>query len=390
MRLAEHEAVVVWAKRTPIGKIGGVLSDVAVEDLAATVLRNLLEETALNPAHVDTVVLGNVVGPGGNVARLSLLQAGLPIHVPGYTVDMQCGLGLQAIHLAAQEVRSGHGHVYLAGGVESSSRAPWKLEKPMNLYRDSPRLYQRARFSPEHIGDPDMGLAAENVARKYGITREAQDRLALASHQKAVAAQQSGLLAAEIVPVQRPDGTTVTVDEGPRPDTSPEKLRSLPPVFLQDGTVTAGNACGINDGACVCLMVSAAKAHEMGFTTGLRYVDSVVVGVDPNYLGIGPVPAVKKLLERNGLAITDVDLVEFNEAFAAQVLACVDELRIPLDKLNVNGGAIALGHPYGASGAILVTHLFHEMMRRNGLLGLTTMGVGGGLGIATLWERVKL
>ncbi|MDQ0189123.1 thiolase family protein [Alicyclobacillus cycloheptanicus] len=388
--LQEHDAIVVAAKRTAVGKVGGGLREVPVEHLAGTVLQDLVRGAQVNPERIDQVILGNVVGPGGNVARLSALTAGLPLSVPGYTVDMQCGSGLQAIHLAAQEVQSGHGDIYLAGGVESSSRAPWKLEKPQNPYRQSPRVYERARFSPDTIGDPDMGVAAENVARAYHISRDAQDELALASHQRAVAAQQTGVFTAEIVPVETPCGGWFTVDEGPRVDTSLDKLRRLPPVFVKDGTVTAGNACSINDGASIVLLLSVRAARELGFSTGLRYVDCVVTGVDPNLLGIGPIPAVQKLFHRQSVTMDEMDLIEFNEAFASQVLACMYELNIPFDRMNVNGGAIALGHPYGASGALLVTHLFHELIRRHGRYGLTTMGVGGGLGIAALWERVTL
>ncbi len=390
MMSEEREAIVVQAKRTAVGKVGGALCEVNVEVLAATVLTELITKSALDPILVDNVVLGNVIGPGGNVARLSLLAAGLPLHVPGYTVDMQCGSGLQAIHLAAQAIRSGHGKTYLAGGVESSSRAPWKLEKPRQMYREMPQVYPRARFAPEHIGDPDMGIAAENVARKFGVTREMQDEWALMSHQRAVAAQEAGKCTVEIVPVPLGAKQMCTEDEGPRKTTTIEKLGCLQPVFLDGGTVTAGNACGINDGASAVLLLAKSLARELGYTEGLRYVDSVVVGVDPNYLGAGPIPAVEQLLHRCGKVIGDIDLIEFNEAFAAQVVACVGTLALPIDRVNVNGGAIALGHPYGASGAMLVTHLFHEIMRRGGRFGLTTMGVGGGLGVATLWEWVKL
>lgn len=388
--LAASDAVVVAAKRTPIGRIGGILRDVEVEDLAAAVLRGLLAESPqLNPADVDSVALGNVVGPGGNVARLSALTAGLPLHVPGYTVDMQCGSGLQAIHLAAMSIRVGQANAVIAGGVESTSRAPWKLERPHDLHRGAPQVYTRARFSPDAIGDPEMGEAAENVAQRYGISRARQDEFALASHRKAVAARER--IKPAIVPVvPRPGEAAVTEDECPRPDTSLEKLARLRPVFREGGSVTAGNACPVNDAASAVLMLSAQRAHELGFRTGIRYVDAAVVGVDPNVLGIGPIPATEQVLARQQLRIGDIDLVEFNEAFASQVLACVDALGIRPDRLNVNGGAIAYGHPYGASGAVLVTHLFHELLRREGRYGLTTLGIGGGLGITVLWERVKL
>ncbi|WP_035485848.1 thiolase family protein [Alicyclobacillus contaminans] len=391
MNRPQRDALVVAALRTPIGKVGGRLRAVPPESLAATVIQAVLQSAGATADQIHHVVLGNVVGPGGNIARLALLEAGFPLHVPGYTVDMQCGSGLQSMVLAAQSILAGQAEMVVAGGVESASRAPWKIAKPDDMYRGLPHIYARARFNPESIGDPDMGVAAEHVARRYEISRAAQDAFALDSHRKALAAEASGFFESLRTPVQTPAGDTIAEDECPRPDTSLERLSALPPAFVDEGTVTAGNACPINDGASVCLLTSTAKARELGCRMALRYVDSVVVGVDPNYLGIGPIPAVQALMERTGYRLEDIDLVEFNEAFAAQVLACVNAWAWPHERLNVNGGAIALGHPYGASGAVLVTHLFHEMMRRqDARLGMTTMGVGGGLGIAVLWEKVKV
>ncbi len=386
------EAVIVVAKRTPVGRVGAALKDIPPEELVALLIRTILADTAINPAAIDDVILGNASGPGGNLARLSALSAGLPLEVPGVTVDRQCGSGLEAINLAAWLVQAGAGEIFLAGGVESASQAPWKIEKPASLYQQAPRIFTRARFAPEAIGDPDMGIAAENVAERYGITRAMQDRYALASHQKAVESQRSGRFAAEIVPVviTAPKRATITVtsDECPRAHTSLEQLTALPPIFKAGGSVTAGNACPINDGAALALVMARHRAEALGLTPRLRFVDAVAVGVDPNYLGIGPVPAVQRLLARNHLTIADIDLVEFNEAFAAQVLACLNELALPQSKVNVGGGALALGHPYGASGAILVARLCAEVPRMAARWSIATLGIGGGMGLATLFASV--
>lgn len=387
-----NKAVIVQAKRTPIGRVGGMLKDVPPEQLASVLLQHIVEQSQINPKEIDDVILGNTVGPGGNLARLSLLTAGLPIEVPGVTVDRQCGSGLEAINLAARLVQSGAGDIYLAGGLESTSLAPWKMEKPHTLYNpSSARFFSRARFSTEEIGDPDMGVAAENVAEKYQITRQEQDRFSLLSHQKAVESIKTDRFHDEIVPISVPNrkgpASVVSQDECPRPDTSLMKLSGLAPVFRENGTVTAGNSCPINDGAAIALVMSEKKARSLGLKPMLTFIDSVALGVDPNLLGIGPVPAVHKLLQRNQLRVADLDIVEFNEAFASQVIASLRELQIPWEKVNLGGGAIALGHPYGASGAILVTRLVTEMRISNARLGLATMGIGGGLGVATLFER---
>ncbi|TVR96559.1 MAG: thiolase family protein [Rhodospirillales bacterium] len=388
-------AIIVAARRTPIGRIGGALRCLRVEDLAAPLLTAVLADAGLTAEAVDDVILGNAAGPGGNPARLAALTAGLPVRVPGVTVDRQCGSGLEAINLAARLVEAGAGEVYLAGGVESTSTAPWRLERPTSLYR-SPRLYDRARFAPDSIGDPGMGEAAETVARRYHISRARQDAFALASHRKSVAAQRQGRFDAEILPLPAgPDGAMVAADECPRPDTSPAALAALSPAFVPGGTVTAGNACPVNDGAAVVAVVSEARFRALGHARGLRVVDSAAAGVDPNVLGIGPVAAVPRLLARHpGLTMADIDAVEFNEAFAAQVLASLDRLGIPEDKVNRDGGAIALGHPFGASGAVLVVRLFTRLVRRpdpaeTGRIGLATLGIAGGLGIASLFETVE-
>ncbi|SFJ17105.1 acetyl-CoA C-acetyltransferase [Paenibacillus sp. UNC496MF] len=375
------------AKRTPIGKIGGQFSTLEPELLLAPLIRALVSEARVPPEWIDDVVIGNVVGPGGNIARVAALEAGLPVTVPGLTIDRQCGSGLEAIHLAARFIQSGAGEVYLAGGVESTSRAPWKMFRPEQP-AGTPRLYARAPFTSSAYGDPDMGVAAENVARRYNISREAQDLYALKSHQKAVNAQRTGRYRQEIVPLQV-NGHWVAEDECPRPDTSIEKLQKLKPVFMEQGTVTAGNACPINDGAALVLLLSREKCEQLNLKPALRFVDAQTVGVDPRYLGIGPVSAVNKLLSRQLLRIADIDLMEFNEAFASQVLASLEELQIPQDKVNPGGGALALGHPYGASGAILMTRLYAEMLQNPFRRGIAALGIGGGMGLAVFVEAVE-
>lgn len=381
------EAVIVMAKRTPIGKLGGILSTLEPEALLAPLIKHMVSATKLPKDIIDDVIIGNAVGPGGNVARVSALEAGLPVTVPGVTVDRQCGSGLEAINIAARLIQSGAGTVYLAGGVESTSRAPWKLAKPQTLM-GVPQLYTRAHFTPSAYGDPDMGIAAENIAKQYAISREEQDLYALKSHQKAVHSQQNDRFLQEIVPLQV-NGEWVTADECPRANTSLEKLQQLPSIFLEQGTVTAGNACPLNDGAALILIMSREKCTELKLKPILRVVDAQAAGVDPNYLGIGPVPAVQKVLRRQQLSAADLDIVEFNEAFASQVLASLKELRIPQEKVNHGGGALAIGHPYGASGAILMTRLCAEMLSTPYKRGLATLGIGGGIGLATLVEAVE-
>jgi len=379
-------AVIVAARRTPIGKVRGTLRRLRVEELAAPVLKALLADVRLKPEQIDDVILGNAAGPGGNPARLAALQAGFPVSVPGVTVDRQCGSGLESINMAARLIEAGAGDVYIAGGVESTSTAPLRYDTGDG--HDAPKPFTRARFAPDFVGDPDMGAAAENVARAYNITRARQDSYALRSHQKAIAAITEKRFAAEIVPIVQGAEPVIDTDECPRADTSLEKLKSLAPVFDPQGTVTAGNACPINDGAAAVVVMSQFMADDLGIEDGMIVSDSTVAGVDPNVLGIGPVPAVQKLLKRKDLTMADIDVVEFNEAFAAQVLACCDKLGILEDQLNLGGGAIALGHPYGASGAILVVRMFTELIRRDGgTRGLATLGIGGGMGLATLFER---
>jgi acetyl-CoA C-acetyltransferase len=389
----DRQPVVVAARRTAIGRAGGVFARVDAAALLSTVLADVVGEAWIDAADVDDVIVGNAAGGGGNVARLAALSAGLPLEVPGVSVDRQCGSGLEAIVLAARLVAAGAGDLYLAGGVESVSTAPWRVEpptRPLSL----PRFYARARFAPGEIGDPDMGVAAENVAREFHVTRERQDGFALESHRRAVAAMRAGRFAAEIVPVDT-DAGPVATDECPRPDTSLERLARLRPAFLPDGTVTAGNSCPLNDGAAAAVVTSRARARRQGRSGMLAFVDAAAAGVDPNMLGVGPIASTRKLLRRRpDLNPSEVDVIEFNEAFASQVLASLDALDIDPASINRDGGAIALGHPYGASGAILVTRLFTQLVRDPAprlpeqARGLAMIGIAGGLGITALFERL--
>lgn len=394
------DAVIVAAVRTPVGRHGGDLAGVRPDDLAALAVRSVVERTGAEPERIEDVLLGcaNQAGEDNrNVARMSALLAGLPVEVPGQTINRLCGSGLQAVNSACQAVRSGEGEIFVAGGVESMSRAPWVMLKPDTPWpRGAPETADTVlgwRFVnpafPDHwtVG---LGNTAENVAQTHGIDREAQDRFALASQEKAAAAMSEGRFSREIVPVSIPQrrgpDRVVDTDEHPRPDTTLEKLAALRPVFRRDGTVTAGNASGLNDGAAALLVTSADAARSLGARPLARYLASAVVGVEPHYMGLGPVPATRKVLERAGLRISDVDLIELNEAFAAQSLACIQDLDLDPEAVNVNGGAIALGHPLGCSGARILTTLIHELRRRGGGIGLATMCIGVGQGIATLVE----
>jgi 3-oxoadipyl-CoA thiolase len=395
-----REAVVVGAVRTAVGRHGGVLAGVRADDLGAVALRGVVEQAGVDPAAVEDVILGcaNQAGEDGrNVARMSTLLAGLPVSVPGQTVNRLCGSGLQAVNTACQAVRSGEGEVYLAGGVESMSRAPWVVLKPDRAWpRGVPETADTVlgwrfvnREFPEHW-TVALGETAENVAESHGIGREAQDRFALESQRRAAAAMSTGRFAAEVVPVdvvdRRGGVSIVDRDEHPRPDTTLEGLSGLRPAFRADGTVTAGNSSGLNDGAAALAVTSLAAARSLGLRPMARYLASAVVGVEPHYMGLGPVPATKLALQRAGLTLADLDLIELNEAFAAQALACMRDLDLDPDRVNVNGGAIALGHPLGCSGARILTTLVHELRRRGGGIGLATMCIGVGQGIATVLE----
>jgi 3-oxoadipyl-CoA thiolase len=397
-----REVVIVDAVRTPIGRYGGALRDVRPDDLAAHIIQAVVQRNGVDPGELEDVVLGctNQAGEDNrNVARMAVLIAGLPDRVPGQTVNRLCGSGMQAVHAAAHAIACGYGDVYIAGGVESMTRAPFVMGKPPAAYPRGPVLLQDTtlgwRFPNPRLEARfplySMGETAENVAERYGIAREAQDAFALESQTRAAAAVRDGRFAEEIAPVTVPgvrgESMVVATDEHPRPDSTLDRLAALPPAFRAGGTVTAGNSSGINDGAAALLVASAEWAERQGKRPLARIAGGAVAAVDPSYMGIGPVPATQKALARAGWTIGDVDLVELNEAFAAQVLACVSDLGIDRDRLNPNGGAIALGHPVGASGARILVTLVHEMVRRNARRGLATMCIGVGQGIATLLER---
>lgn len=370
------------------------------DDLAAVPVRAVLERTGLDPEAVDDVILGcaNQAGEDNrNVARMAALLAGLPIRVPGQTVNRLCGSGLQAVNSAHHAIAAGEGSVFVAGGVESMSRAPYVMLKPETGYaRGVPDVADSLlgwRFinprMPEHY-TCSLGMTAENVAREYGVGREEQDAFALSSQRKAADAMRAGRFADELVPVSVPqrrgDPVEVTEDEHPRPDTTLEKLAKLRPVFQEGGTVTAGNASGLNDGAAALLVMEEAAMNDAGLEPLARIVSSAVAGVEPHMMGLGPIPATRIALERAGIGVADLKLVELNEAFAAQAIPCVRELDIDPDIVNVNGGAIALGHPLGCSGAKILTTLIHELRRRGGGYGLASMCIGVGQGIATVVE----
>ncbi|GCE28039.1 acetyl-CoA acetyltransferase [Dictyobacter alpinus] len=398
-----QESVILAAVRTPIGRYNGVFKDVRPDDLAALVIHEALKRVEVPVDEIEDVILGcaNQAGEDNrNVARMSLLLAGLPVTVAGQTVNRLCGSGLQAVNAAAQAIWSQQGDLFIAGGVESMTRAPFVMGKAETGYpRGNITMYDSTlgwRFTNPRLAELyypySMGETAENVAERYKLSRSDQDEFALRSQQRAVAAQEAGRFADELVAVSVPqkkgEPLSINKDEHPRADTSLVALSKLKPAFKKDGTVTAGNSAGINDGAAALLISSQDYARSHQLQPLARIVTTAVAGVDPAYMGLGPIPAARKALQRAGLSIADMDLVELNEAFAAQSVQCMRELEIPVERLNVNGGAIALGHPLGASGARILTTLLYELRRRNGRYGLACMCIGVGQGIATIIERL--
>ena len=396
--------VIVAALRTPIGRHGGALSRVRPDDLAAGVIRALVDRTGVDASSIDDVILGcaNQAGEDNrNVARMASLLAGLPVEIPGQTVNRLCGSGLQAVASAAQAIRAGEGDVFIAGGVESMSRSPWVMLKPEEGFpRTAPVSADTTvgwRFTNPKMPREwtiSLGETAEEVAQRCGVSREEQDAFALESQRRAACAMADGRFDAELVPVtvagRRGDATVVSRDEHPRPDVTMQGLAAMKPAFVKEnGTVTAGSSSGINDGASALLVMSEPAARRFGREPMARIAASAVAGVSPDVMGLGPVPATRKALARAGLRMTDIDLVELNEAFASQSVACMRELGCDPARVNVNGGAIALGHPLGASGARVLTTLVHEMRRRQAARGLATMCIGVGQGIAMIVERVR-
>ncbi|MDF0725428.1 thiolase family protein [Cytobacillus sp. S13-E01] len=387
----KRDAVIVSAVRTPIGRQGGLLAELEAHQFGAIVIKEAMERANVTAEMVDDVILGNVLSGGGNIARLTALQTGLSIEIPGITIDRQCGSGINAVNLAAQAIRAGDGDVFIAGGTESMSRAPYLMDKPSKPYSVMPPTFKKSRLSPKEIGDPPMGITAENLVKKYNISRKEQDEFAFNSQQKMANAMKENFFEEQIVPVTIPvrkgDPIIIDTDEHPRPETTLEGLAKLRPAFLQDGTITAGSSSGLNDAAAALVIMSREKAEELGLEPLATIRNYAVAGVDPSIMGIGPVPAIKKVLEKAGLTLDQMDLIELNEAFAAQVIACDRELKFDSSKLNVNGGAIAHGHPLGATGAILMTKVVYELKRRKGKYALITACIGGGQGIATIIER---
>ena len=398
-----REAVVVDAVRTPVGRYGGVLKDVRSDDLAALCISELAKRNNLDPGKVEDVILGcsNQAGDDNrNVGRMALLLAGFPVEVGGQTINRLCGSALNAINSAAQAIKVGEGDVFIAGGTESMTRSPFVFGKAEAAFSRENAVYDSTigwRFvnpkMKEKYGTLGMGETAEKVAEKYGVTRQEQDAFALATQQKWGAAFSAGRFKDEIVAVptkgaKKGEVILVERDEHPRPDVTMEQLAKLPPAFKKDGTVTAGNASGVNDGAAAVLMMEAQTAKELGYKPIVRVVASAIAGVHPDYMGMGPVPATQKALKRAGLKVGDIDLAELNEAFAAQSIPCMRELGLDPAKVNVNGGAIAIGHPLGSTGARIFTTLVHEMKRRDARYGLVSMCIGVGQGIATIVERI--
>ena len=399
-----REAWIVEAVRTPVGRYGGALAGVRPDDLAATVLEAVVARSGIDPATIDDVILGcaNQAGEDNrNIARMALLIAGLPVEVAGQTVNRLCGSGLQAVASAAQAIAVGDADVVIAGGVESMSRAPLVTLKPESGFERGNRELVDTTIGWRFVNPVldakyptiSLGETAERVAAQWKVSREEQDAFALESQRRAAAAAASGVHAEEIVPVKIPqrkgDAISVDKDEHPRPETNAASLAKLRPAFIEGGSVTAGNASGINDGAAALLVMEAGRARALGLKPLARVVATSVAGVDPSVMGIGPIPAIRKLLERTGLSAKEIDRVELNEAFASQAVACIRELGLNPATTNIHGGAIALGHPLGASGARMLVTLTRELTRSRSRFGIASMCVGVGQGIAMLVERVE-
>ncbi len=386
-----REAVIVAVARTPVGRFRGSFAPVQSPELGAIAVKEAVKRAKIDPAEIDDIIFGNLMNSEvNNMARVVGLTAGLPVSVPGITLDRQCGTGLNAVAHAAAMIQAGYGDVFVAGGVESDSTRCYIMEKPSMAYQAAPPKWAEVRIAPEKMNVP-MGITAENVAKKYGLTRQECDEFAFLSHQKAATAWELGYFDDQIAPVEVPAGkgktVVITKDETVRPDTSMEGLAKLPPVFKQDGIVTAGNSSPLCDGAGAVVVMEKAKAKALGLEILAKFRDFAVTGVDPLIMGIGPVAATRKLFARAGMTMKDIDLIEMNEAFAAQSLACIRELRMDMAKLNVCGGAISLGHPMAATGAILVAKMVNELKRRNLQTGLISFCIGGGQGIAAIIER---
>ena len=393
--MSQTEVVIVGAVRTALGSFNGGLKNVSAPELGAIVIKGALEQSGVKPEQVDEVILGNVLqaGLGQNPARQAAIKAGIPESVSSMTINKLCGSGLKAVHLATQAILAGDAEIVVAGGMENMSRAPFLLNNAREGFKmGDQKLVDSLLEDGLHcaFNQYHMGVTAENLCDKYGLTREEQDKFAAWSQEKAIRAIETGRFKDEIVPVVIPqrkgDPIVFATDEYPKKGTTVEKLAGLRPAFKKDGTVTAGNASGINDGAAVVVVMSRKKADELGLQPLVTIKGNASAGVDPSIMGIGPVPAVRKVLEKTSVSMEELDLIEANEAFAAQSLAVDRELQFNKEILNVNGGAIALGHPIGASGARILVTLIHEMKRRKASMGLATLCIGGGQGVATIVE----
>ena len=394
-----NDAVIVSGARTPVGRFGGAFKDVSAPDLGAIAIKAAIERAGISPDMVDEVVLGNAIqaAEAGYAARLASLKSGIPHETPTIAVNRQCSSGLEAINMAAQLVRTGEAEIVVAGGTENMSQVPFLIEYRARF--DGLRMgnSQLVDGLTEGLGCPvnryHMGVTAENVAERFSVSRSDQDELALISHHRASSAITQGRFSDQItevsVPQRRGDAVIVTEDEGPRADTTIEGLANLRPVFKKDGTVTAGNASSINDGSAAVVMMSATKAADLGLKPRMKWHTRGIAGVEPAVMGTGPVPAVEKAMKKSGMSVDDIDVIELNEAFASQALYCIRELDLDIDRTNINGSGISLGHPVGATGAIMTVKLMEEMERSDSSTGLVTMWVGGGQGVATIFERLN-
>ncbi|HCE77189.1 MAG TPA: acetyl-CoA C-acyltransferase [Dehalococcoidia bacterium] len=394
-----NDAVIVSGSRTPVGRFGGAFKDLSAPDLGAIAIKSALEKAGISPDMVEEVIIGNAIqsAEAGYAARLASLKSGIPHDTPTIAVNRQCSSGLEAINMAAQLIRTGEAEIVVAGGTENMSQVPFLIEYQARF--DGLRMGNSQLIDglTEGLGCPvnryHMGVTAENVAERFSVSREDQDELAAISHQRASMAMSEGRFTNQItevsVPQRKGDPMVVTEDEGPRPETTIESLATLRPVFKKDGTVTAGNASSINDGAAAVVMMSSKKATELGLKPRMKWQTRGIAGVEPAVMGTGPVPAVEKAMKKSGMAVNDLDIIELNEAFASQALYCIRELDLDLEKTNVNGSGISLGHPVGATGAIMTVKLMEEMERSDSSTGLVTMCVGGGQGVATIFERLN-
>ena len=394
-----NDAVIVSGARTPVGRFGGAFKDVSAPDLGSIAIKAAIERAGISPDMVDEVVLGNAIqaAEAGYAARLASLKSGIPHETPTIAVNRQCSSGLEAINMAAQLVRTGEAEIVVAGGTENMSQVPFLIEYRARF--DGLRMgnSQLVDGLTEGLGCPvnryHMGVTAENVAERFSVSRSDQDELALISHHRASSAITQGRFSDQItevsVPQRRGDAVIITEDEGPRADTTIEGLANLRPVFKKDGTVTAGNASSINDGSAAIVMMSATKAADLGLKPRMKWHTRGIAGVEPAVMGTGPVPAVEKAMKKSGMSVDDIDVIELNEAFASQALYCIRELDLDIDRTNINGSGISLGHPVGATGAIMTVKLMEEMERSDSSTGLVTMCVGGGQGVATIFERLN-